>query len=57
MDFMINYFGHNIFKKYDQNNLFIVKSKLKIIIGLHVLKLIQKHFECFTSVPNAHGTF
>ena len=28
---------------------------LKIII--HVLKLLQKNIECFTSNPNAHGTF
>ena len=32
-----------------------MKSILKIII--HALKLLQKHFECFTSKPNAHGTF
>ena len=31
-----------------------MKSILKIII--HVLKLLQKIFECFTSNPNAHGT-
>ena len=44
------------FKKiYDQNDLYIVKSTIKIII--HVLKLVQKIFECFTSKPNAHGTF
>ena len=32
-----------------------MKSILKSII--HVLKLIEKNFECFTSKPNAHGTF
>ena len=37
------------------NNLFIMKSILKIII--HVLKRLQKNFEYFTSTPNAHGTF
>ena len=36
-------------------NLFNVKSIFKIII--HVLKLLEKNFECFTSRPNAHGTF
>ena len=33
----------------------LVKSILKIII--HVLKLLHKNFECFTSKPNALGTF
>ena len=43
-------------KKYSsRNNVFIVKSILKIII--YVLELVQKLFECFTSKPNAHGTF
>ena len=42
-------------KDYGQNNLFIVKSILKIII--HVLKLLQKNFEYFTSNPNTHTTF
>ena len=40
---------------YGQNNLYILKSVLKIII--HVLKLLQKTFDCFTSKPNAIGTF
>ena len=26
-------------------------------IGLHVVKSLQKNVECFTSKPNAHGTF
>ena len=38
-----------------QNNLFIVKSILKVII--YVLKHLQKYYECFTSKPNVHGTF
>ena len=33
----------------------IMKSIFLIII--HVLKLLQENFECFTSKPNAHGTF
>ena len=32
-----------------------MKSVFKIII--HVLKVLQKNFECFTSKPNTHGTF
>ena len=36
-----------------QNNLFFVKSILKIII--EVLKLVQKNVDCFTSKPRAHG--
>ena len=40
---------------YCLNNLFIVKSTLKIFI--QVLKLLQKNFECSASKPNAHGTF
>ena len=40
---------------YGQNNLFILKSILKIII--RALKPIQKNFDCFTSKPNAHETF
>ena len=41
------------FQKWWQNNLFNVKSTLKIIV--HALK--QKKLQCFTSKPNAHGTF
>ena len=37
------------------DKLFIVKSILKIII--HVLKLLQKNFECCTLNPSVHGTF
>ena len=40
---------------YGQNNLFIVKSILKIIV--HVLRILLQNFECFVSKPNAHGTF
>ena len=32
-----------------------MKFCFKIII--YVLELLQKNFECFTSKPNAHGTF
>ena len=42
-------------KKYNQSNLIIVKSILEIII--HILKLLHKNVECFTSEPNAHGIF
>ena len=49
MDFTINKY------RYSQNNLFIVKSTLKIVI--HLIKLLQKNFECFNSKRQAHGTF
>ena len=48
------FFGHDMFFK---NNLIIVKSILRIIIPVHVLKLVQINFECFTPKPNVHGTF
>ena len=38
---------------YGQNN--FVKPTLKMII--HVLTVLQKRFECFTSKHNARGTF
>ena len=45
----------NLKNDYGPNDFFIVKSILKIIVRAQ--KLVQKKFECFTSKPNAHGTF
>ena len=44
-----------ILKVLYKNNLFILKSTLKIII--HIPKFPQKNSECFTLNPNAHEAF
>ena len=45
----------NLKKYYGQNNFLIVKSIIEVII--HVLKFLYTNVECFTSKPNAYGTF
>ena len=50
-------FTSSIFLFWIENSNDFTINKLLAYIYIYTLKLIQKSFECFTSNPNAHGTF